>query len=165
MFCKNCGTELKDDAIFCPNCGTKVNGDASAESKPAPAPAKPAVNKKNVWVLFTEVIVKFFKIITTGRASKRQYWSYFLFWAIFSTALELLALPLAFLGLSIVAYWANGLLFVGLLYVGCRRMHDVGKPAGYWFIPIYGDIILCCKDGEKGENKYGADPSEEDIIK
>ncbi|MCR4733249.1 MAG: DUF4234 domain-containing protein, partial [Lachnospiraceae bacterium] len=24
MFCKNCGTELAEEALFCPNCGTKV---------------------------------------------------------------------------------------------------------------------------------------------
>ncbi|HIZ55960.1 MAG TPA: zinc-ribbon domain-containing protein [Firmicutes bacterium] len=28
MFCKNCGTELKEDTIFCPNCGTKVSEEA-----------------------------------------------------------------------------------------------------------------------------------------
>lgn len=25
-YCKNCGEELKDDALFCPNCGEKVPG-------------------------------------------------------------------------------------------------------------------------------------------
>ncbi|MBR2406981.1 MAG: zinc-ribbon domain-containing protein [Clostridia bacterium] len=25
MFCRNCGTQLKDDALFCTNCGTSVN--------------------------------------------------------------------------------------------------------------------------------------------
>lgn len=32
MFCKNCGTQLADDAAFCSGCGTKV------ESQPAPQP-------------------------------------------------------------------------------------------------------------------------------
>ena len=25
MFCKNCGSQLNDDAVFCSNCGAKVN--------------------------------------------------------------------------------------------------------------------------------------------
>lgn len=28
MFCKNCGTEMSDDARFCPNCGTERNGES-----------------------------------------------------------------------------------------------------------------------------------------
>ena len=27
MFCKNCGTEMSDDARFCPNCGTDKLGE------------------------------------------------------------------------------------------------------------------------------------------
>lgn len=26
MFCRYCGTQLKDDAVFCHNCGAAVNG-------------------------------------------------------------------------------------------------------------------------------------------
>lgn len=33
MFCKNCGSQLANDAAFCGNCGTKV------DTQPAPQPA------------------------------------------------------------------------------------------------------------------------------
>lgn len=26
MFCRNCGSELNDDAVFCPNCGVQTTG-------------------------------------------------------------------------------------------------------------------------------------------
>lgn len=41
MFCKNCGSQLADDAVFCGNCGTKV--EAQAAPQPAyTAPQQPA---------------------------------------------------------------------------------------------------------------------------
>lgn len=32
MFCRNCGTELKDDALFCTSCGMKLNEETTKES-------------------------------------------------------------------------------------------------------------------------------------
>lgn len=29
MFCKNCGTQIDDQAAFCPNCGQAVNGQST----------------------------------------------------------------------------------------------------------------------------------------
>lgn len=50
------------------------------------------------------------------------------------------------------------------LAVGVRRLHDINK-SGWWFliplIPIVGSIwliVLFCKEGDKGDNKYGPDP-------
>jgi uncharacterized membrane protein YhaH (DUF805 family) len=45
------------------------------------------------------------------------------------------------------------------LSVGWRKIHDVGKPGGYIFIPIYA-FILAVTEGVKGTNKYGPDPKE-----
>lgn len=50
MFCKSCGTQMKEDAKFCPSCGATndaVNQEAGASAAPvqqpvAPAPAAPA---------------------------------------------------------------------------------------------------------------------------
>ena len=33
MFCKNCGSEIKDNADFCPNCGTAVEKKAGTVGK------------------------------------------------------------------------------------------------------------------------------------
>ena len=31
-YCRNCGTELREEDKFCPNCGIKANEEASAEN-------------------------------------------------------------------------------------------------------------------------------------
>lgn len=41
MFCKNCGSQINDDAVVCPNCGV------ATEKMPAAATAQPAVQKTN----------------------------------------------------------------------------------------------------------------------
>lgn len=43
------------------------------------------------------------------------------------------------------------------LAVGVRRMHDIEKSGWFFIIPIY-NIVLCCREGTKGENQYGEDP-------
>ena len=35
-FCKNCGTELADEAAFCKNCGTSTAAEAVAETPAEP---------------------------------------------------------------------------------------------------------------------------------
>lgn len=42
MFCKNCGTQLPDDAVFCGNCGTKVEVQAAPQEPVYTAPQEPA---------------------------------------------------------------------------------------------------------------------------
>ncbi len=43
MFCRNCGTQLDDDAVFCSKCGSKT-----AAGTPPPLPAGAAVAAGNV---------------------------------------------------------------------------------------------------------------------
>jgi uncharacterized membrane protein YhaH (DUF805 family) len=53
--------------------------------------------------------------------------------------------------------------FLPSLAVCVRRLHDVGKSGWFYFIfliPIIGFfwiLYLFCKNGNVGENKYGAD--------
>jgi len=41
--------------------------------------------------------------------------------------------------------------------VAVRRMHDVGVSGWFALVPFY-NLILACTEGEKGDNKYGANP-------
>ena len=40
MYCKNCGTQIPDDALFCPACGTKTANFPQEPAVEAPAPAE-----------------------------------------------------------------------------------------------------------------------------
>lgn len=33
MFCKNCGTEISEEARFCPKCGTEISGVKAQKNK------------------------------------------------------------------------------------------------------------------------------------
>ncbi len=35
MFCKNCGTQIDDNAAFCPNCGQAANAQPTQPTQPA----------------------------------------------------------------------------------------------------------------------------------
>ncbi len=41
MFCKKCGTELKEGAKFCPKCGTPVSAETGTQTQEQPAGVQP----------------------------------------------------------------------------------------------------------------------------
>lgn len=92
-----------------------------------------------------------------GRARRKEYWMFVL-------AYYLIIFALIFIS-SLLPEMIGGLLFaifliaiiVPTIAVTIRRMHDVGKSGWYCLIPYY-NLYLCCIDGEKGPNQYGADP-------
>jgi|TARA_Y100000310_G_C19974365_1_gene486915 uncharacterized membrane protein YhaH (DUF805 family) len=96
-----------------------------------------------------------------GRASRQEYWMFFLFNMIFAFVAAFLD---GFLGLGFLyILYALGLFIPGLA-VGIRRLHDVGK-SGWWLlitlIPLIGAIwilILLCTDSNPGENGFGPSP-------
>ena len=119
-------------------------------------------------------IGKCFKLYVrfAGRARRKEYWSFALFYfmiLIVSYALFIpvrmgvsniyVLLPISFL-FSILDFGV----FLPLLAVTIRRLHDSDR---HWawifvcFIPLVGFIwflVLMCKRGTVGENRYGADP-------
>jgi uncharacterized membrane protein YhaH (DUF805 family) len=117
---------------------------------------------------YLEVLKKY--AVFSGRASRREYWMFFLFNLIFAIVAAVLD---NVLGLAIrdVGYgpfyilYALGTLLPGLA-VGIRRLHDIGKSGWYMlmgFIPCVGGIILLvffATQGDMGTNEYGPDPYE-----
>ncbi|MDE6135963.1 MAG: DUF805 domain-containing protein [Muribaculaceae bacterium] len=85
-----------------------------------------------------------------GRASRAEFWWFFLFTFI--------------IGLIPVVNFLSILLIVPYLAVSWRRMHDIGKGGGWWFInfiPLVGFIwfiVLAAKQGEAGANRFGDAP-------
>lgn len=116
-----------------------------------------------------------------GRAQRSQYWWWFLFVvltnAIFSTIdsaagwdiiqlpdMEGTTVPVEVSGFGpLASIWFIALLLPNIA-VGVRRLHDTGK-SGWWLLLnllcCIGSIILLIwylLPGNKGENRYGADP-------
>lgn len=90
----------------------------------------------------------------SGRASRSEYWYFFLFNIIIGFILVFVDLYNKTTFISII--YRLAVLIPGIA-VSFRRVHDVGKSAWMLLIPIY-NLILFCTDGVNGENEYGADP-------
>ena len=96
-----------------------------------------------------------------GRASRQEYWMFFLFNMIF--AIVIMGIDII-LGLGFLNIIYSLVVMIPGIAVGIRRLHDIGK-SGWWlfigFIPIIGAIwliVLTCKDSNPEENKYGSSP-------
>ncbi len=99
----------------------------------------------------------------SGRARRKEYWMYFLFYMIFYLILFGIDMALSLGFLAIIYALA---LLIPSLAVAVRRLHDIGKSG--WFIlisliPFIGAIILIVflvTDSQPGENQYGPNPKE-----
>ncbi|WP_171112657.1 MULTISPECIES: DUF805 domain-containing protein [Streptomyces] len=109
---------------------------------------------------FVEVVKKY--AVFSGRARRKEYWMYTLFYMIIAIVLAIVDATV--LGSQILSL----ILAVGLLLpslgVTVRRLHDTGRT-GWWIligiVPLVGSIVLLvflCLDGETGANKYGENP-------
>lgn len=105
----------------------------------------------------------------TGRASRSEYWWFFLFCFIVGSILNALNFPYlmkgeysVYTGISYLWSLAIFLPSMGLLF---RRLHDTGRSGWNWcwaFLPVIGAIILLvyvCQDSQMTENRYGSVPN------
>jgi uncharacterized membrane protein YhaH (DUF805 family) len=97
-----------------------------------------------------------------GRASRKEYWMFFLInvsITIFLSILEAIVnLPSILTGLYFLA------VLLPSLAVCVRRIHDTGRSA-WWllisFIPLVGGIsllVFMCQDSQGFDNQYGLNP-------
>jgi uncharacterized membrane protein YhaH (DUF805 family) len=103
-----------------------------------------------------------------GRAQRKEFWLYILFYVLFGTAVGLIEMMLGMRGpegqggpLSLLYALA---FLVPTIAVAVRRLHDSGRT-GWWlllgFIPILGALVLIffyVLDSEPGDNPYGPNP-------
>ena len=104
----------------------------------------------------------------SGRARRREYWTFALVNCLI--AMLLLILGLAFgedspaSNIMVTIFYL--IMLVPNLSVSVRRLHDIGKSGWYMFlslIPLIGGLILlvwALMDSEPGENQYGKNPKE-----
>ena len=79
--------------------------------------------------------------IFEGRASKSEFWYFFLFHLLGSFITS-------FIHFAINAIFLLGTL-IPLIAVGCRRMHDINKSGWWQLVPIY-NLILWIQDSSEG---------------
>ena len=97
----------------------------------------------------------------SGRARRKEYWMFTLFNIIAAVLVSIIGLLIKFPWLSVIYSLA---VLVPSLAVIVRRLHDIGKSGGWFFIsfvPFVGGIILLvfeCMDSQPGENAYGPNP-------
>lgn len=91
-----------------------------------------------------------------GRATRSEFWYFFLFSCIISALFNS--------GSTGIGGLISLILFLPSLMVGIRRLHDVDK-SGWWmlfiFLPVIGFFILIiqfAKTGSKGDNQFGPEP-------
>lgn len=108
----------------------------------------------------------------SGRARRREYWTFALVNCLI--AMLLLILGLAFgedspaSNIMVTIFYL--IMLVPNLSVSVRRLHDIGKSGWYMFlslIPLIGGLILLIwslMDSEPGENQYGKNPKEGDNL-
>jgi uncharacterized membrane protein YhaH (DUF805 family) len=108
------------------------------------------------------------------RATRKEYWMFFLFNILVQIGLGIIS---GILGLGEVLIGLFGLfMFVPSISIAARRLHDIGK-SGWWqliaLIPIIGFLVLLffLVSGSDEDNKFGKkrtadlEEPENDVIK
>ena len=157
MECKTCGKENDSSAKFCGVCGTQLIED-SIDFDPQ------NIGSENPMIGFGAAIQLGFKnyINFRGRATKAEYWWWFLF--AFLGGVVTGILDSLGIGVTVTQSIFNLAIFIPGLAIGARRLHDIGKSGWWqllWFVILIGWIILiiwCIKQGNRGPNSHGPDP-------
>jgi len=111
---------------------------------------------------YLEVLKKY--AVFSGRARRKEFWMFALFYVIFAIVAGILDKVLT--GKSILGTIYTLAMIVPSLAVTVRRLHDIGKSGLFILInliPCIGwiwAIVLACTDSQPGENQYGPNPKE-----
>ena len=109
----------------------------------------------------------------SGRARRKEYWMYVLFYMIIAIVLHVIDSMLGWVTPEFDMGVLGGLyslcMFIPGLAVSVRRLHDIGK-SGWNFlfilIPLVGAVVLLiwfCKEGERRGNAWGLDPKIDEV--
>ena len=119
------------------------------------------MQEKGIFEYFKEGVTVKYKDFS-GRARRREYWSYALCTFVIACVVGLID---GLIGqrhiLSLVVSLA---LLLPSLAISLRRLQDIGKPWQYIlfaFVPIIGVLYLLylgVQEGQPGENAYGPNP-------
>ncbi|MBD2318864.1 DUF805 domain-containing protein [Phormidium tenue] len=98
--------------------------------------------------------------VFSGRASRTEYWMFFLFHIIFSLLLGVLVGILSSVTKTdqrVLGNIYSLAVLIPSIALGCRRMHDIDRSGWWQIVPIVSFIFLFY-EGTKGDNRFGPDP-------
>ena len=87
----------------------------------------------------------------SGRATRPEYWYFFLFNIIVGIIVGGVG---TFLGTDLLKDLYTLFIFLPCLAVGVRRLHDSDR-SGWWILLPVVNIIFLCLEGTAGENRFG----------
>lgn len=113
-----------------------------------------------------EVIAKYATF--RGRARRREYWRYILYYVIAFVTLVLVDMLTGTFNMESQLGFLSGLFLLFMLIpsvaVAVRRLHDTER-SGWWvllaLLPLIGQLVLLfffIQEGDEGDNAYGPDP-------
>ena len=173
MFCGKCGAVLTSDTKFCPSCGAPVvDGIGKGQALPFP----PAGQSRQATDIFSPDTLQKMFLSREGRLNRKPY-------ILRTLGLDAVIFVLFDRFGNVAATLALFVLLFPLYCLDVRRLHDMGRnenlAIGIVVIEILttlasdGDVkgvlllvdialflYLCCTEGTRGPNAYGADPLE-----
>lgn len=162
MYCKHCGKKIDKESKFCIYCGNKLRG---AETEIISDKIVQHFDQKDNFKE-TNIISNYFNVIKkyvdfNGRASRQEYWMFFLANFIIVLALGFFEGLIGIYSESEESVFANIYQLSVLLpsiAVGVRRMHDINESGWFVLIPIL-NFFATLKKGDIKDNNYGSPPN------
>ena len=167
--CKNCQKECQNTILICPSCGGREFFTGSQTPPPADTPTKQSVTTSEGFIgSISTCFTKYADF--SGRASRSEYWWFFLFCGILSFIVEFIPeillhnQNLNYASYASLWFFLSGIvtlvLFLPSLAVAVRRLHDIDRSGWWWLIWLTGIgipvlIYFFCKKGDVSTNKYG----------
>lgn len=104
----------------------------------------------------------------SGRARRKEYWMFVLINMIICAVLNVIQSVIGMETPYISSIYSLGVLLPSIA-VAIRRLHDTDR-SGWWLllslIPVIGTIVIIvflCQNGTAGNNRFGADPKQNEI--
>ena len=188
--CQICNHKIPHDSISCPECGdiepfsNKTQHNQENRIKKEPVKHDHLLNNTSKTIspfgCFVQVWKKY--AVFEGRASRREFWWYQLFYFLFIFVVGIIPAILipniiamypdsetTMMNLSIV--WGIVVFlyilaaFLPALAVSIRRLHDTGRSGLwvllYWAFPLnFITLFFQAQKSDAGDNEYGANPND-----
>ena len=188
-YCEHCGFEPDPMAVICVKCGCelkRVNNHLSISDYKTD---KPRLGHQSPFMMAFQTCFKKYAVFR-GRANKAEFWYFALFYGLLMLTPVVLSV-IGWIGdacgwsasydyrgirhyddsffllgsiCTLISIVFNVAVFLPLLSVTIRRLHDTGRSGKYCcllFIPIVGMILMLvclCEGTDLNDNEYGLKP-------